>query len=80
LLELPHLKSLDLSENSLVGGIPMSSSSDEEPASLEVLNLSNNHMSGALPTEQGTKTTISCKFEFIFSNRYLRIVTRPSYF
>jgi Leucine-rich repeat (LRR) protein len=52
LLALPHLKVLDLSENSLVGGIPISSSSDEEPVSLEVLNLSNNNMSGALPTEQ----------------------------
>lgn len=52
LLILPHLKILDLSWNSLVGGIPISSSSDEEPASVEVLNLSNNKMSGALPTEQ----------------------------
>ncbi|PUZ61629.1 hypothetical protein GQ55_4G291500 [Panicum hallii var. hallii] len=60
LLALPHLKVQDLSENSLVGGIPISSSSDEEPVSLEVLNLSNNNMSGALPTEQS------------FSNRYVR--------
>jgi len=55
LLILPHLKILDLSGNSLVGGIPISSSSDEEPASVEVLNLSNNKMSGALPTEHGKK-------------------------
>jgi len=52
LLVLPHLKILDLSGNSLVGGIPISSSSDEEPASLEVLNPRDNYMSGALPTEQ----------------------------
>ena len=55
LLVLPHLKILDLSGNSLVGGIPISSSSDEEPASLEVLNPRDNYMSGALPTEQGKK-------------------------
>ncbi|KAG2605112.1 LRR receptor-like serine/threonine-protein kinase GHR1 isoform X2 [Panicum virgatum] len=52
LFSLPHFKILDLSWNSLVEGIPISPSSDEEPASVEVLNLSNNKMSGALPTEQ----------------------------
>ncbi|XP_039804854.1 receptor-like protein 14 [Panicum virgatum] len=35
LLILPQIKILDLSWNSLVGGIPTSSSSDKEPASLE---------------------------------------------
>ena len=54
LLVLPHLKILDLSGNSFDGGIPISSSSDEEPA-LEVLNPRDNYMSGALPTEQGKK-------------------------
>ncbi|RLM55820.1 hypothetical protein C2845_PM10G06470 [Panicum miliaceum] len=66
LLALPHLKVLDLSENSLVGGIPISSSSDEELASLEVLNLSNNNMSGALPTEQSL-----CSLIFRISNNQL---------
>ncbi|KAG8043726.1 hypothetical protein GUJ93_ZPchr0458g22337 [Zizania palustris] len=50
LLALPRLKILDLSENSLTGGIPISSSS--EPVSLEVLDLSSNNMNGSLPTEQ----------------------------
>jgi hypothetical protein len=63
-LALPHLKILDLSYNSFEGGIPVSSPSDDEPASLEVLNLNNNNMSGAFPTEQGTQVIISFKLEF----------------
>uniref|UniRef100_K3XVE6 Leucine-rich repeat-containing N-terminal plant-type domain-containing protein n=2 Tax=Setaria italica TaxID=4555 RepID=K3XVE6_SETIT len=70
LLELPHLKILDLSENSLVGGIPISSSSDEEPASLEVLNLSNNHMSGALPTEQAFRYLRNIRELHLSSNQF----------
>lgn len=71
LLALPHLKNLDLSYNSLEGGIPISSSSDDEPASLEVLNLNNNNMSGAFPTEQGTEVIISFKLEL----KYFQINT-----
>lgn len=50
LLELPHL---DPSGSSLAGRTPINSSL--EPVSLQVLNLNNNRMSGALPTERGKK-------------------------
>ncbi|CAL5052252.1 unnamed protein product [Urochloa decumbens] len=70
LLVLPHLKILDLSENSLVGNIPISSSSDEEPASLEVLNLNNNDMSGALPTEQAFQYLRNIRELHLGSNQF----------
>lgn len=67
----PHLKFLDLSFNNFEGPFPISLSS--EPVPLEVLCLSGNNLSGALPTEQETglegKITPSlCKLV------YLRII------
>uniref|UniRef100_A0ACD5UUF4 Uncharacterized protein n=1 Tax=Avena sativa TaxID=4498 RepID=A0ACD5UUF4_AVESA len=53
LFALPHLKFLDLSCNNFVGHFPVSLSSEQVP--LEVLNLHDNNMSGALPSERGTE-------------------------
>ncbi|KAJ1258357.1 hypothetical protein BS78_10G069100 [Paspalum vaginatum] len=70
LLVLPHLKILDLSLNSLAGGIPISPSSEPASLSLEVLNLNNNNMSGAFPTEQAFRNLRNIRELHLSSNRF----------
>ncbi|XBJ05351.1 hypothetical protein VPH35_024153 [Triticum aestivum] len=68
ILELPHLKFLDLSYNHFEGGFPIKFSLEQVP--LEALHLDGNNMSGPLPTEQAFENLRNLRQLYLSSNQF----------